>query len=110
MASPNEVVNAVPNTSTACEQDVNATDSASASARAREEQPITSVGQTATNRFIPYHSPHHNPTKGRYITSNDPRGYMYVSSQPAEMLVFDTDADGDNLAPCTSIHSTDSGS
>lgn len=70
MASPNDVVNAVPNASSACEPD-----GASASARAREH-PVTSVGQAATNRFIPYHSPHHNPTKGRYITSNDPRGYM----------------------------------
>jgi len=28
--------------------------------------------------FRPYTSPNHNVTKGRYITSNDPRGYMYV--------------------------------
>lgn len=30
--------------------------------------------------FRPYTSPDHNVTKGRYITSNDPRGYMYVLS------------------------------
>jgi hypothetical protein len=28
--------------------------------------------------FRPYTSQNHNVTKGRYITSNDPRGYMYV--------------------------------
>jgi hypothetical protein len=71
MASPNEVMNAVPVPSASS---VDAVDGA----RAREEHAVTSGGQnqTATNRFIPYHSPHHNPTKGRYITSNDPRGYM----------------------------------
>jgi hypothetical protein len=30
-------------------------------------------------RFRPYASLNHQVTKGRYITSNDPRGYMYVS-------------------------------
>lgn len=29
-------------------------------------------------RFRPYASPNHHVTKGRYITSNDARGYMYV--------------------------------
>jgi hypothetical protein len=29
-------------------------------------------------RFRPYASPNHQVSKGRYITSNDPRGYMYV--------------------------------
>lgn len=29
-------------------------------------------------RFRPYASPNHQVTKGRYITSNDPRGYMSV--------------------------------
>ena len=31
-------------------------------------------------RFRPYASAKHHVTKGRYITSNDPRGYMSVSS------------------------------
>ncbi len=35
--------------------------------------------QGASARFRPYASPNHHVTKGRYITSNDPRGYMYVS-------------------------------
>ena len=30
-------------------------------------------------RFRPYASPNHQVTKGRYITSNDARGYMFVS-------------------------------
>lgn len=30
--------------------------------------------------FRPYTSPNHSVTKGRYITSNDPRGYMFVFS------------------------------
>lgn len=29
-------------------------------------------------RFRPFASPNHQVTKGRYITSNDPRGYMSV--------------------------------
>jgi hypothetical protein len=34
------------------------------------------AANATTSRFVPYHSPHHQPAKGRYITSNDPRGYM----------------------------------
>ena len=27
-------------------------------------------------RFVPYHTQKHHVTRGRYITSNDPRGYL----------------------------------
>lgn len=68
MASPNELVNATANVLEAREPR-----GADAS---KDEQPAMNVGSGPSNRFIPYHSPLHNPTKGRYITSNDPRGYM----------------------------------
>lgn len=54
-------------------------------------------------RFRPYASPHHQVTKGRYITSNDPRGYMYV-------LLLPLDVADHHKAPCTSTHSMASGS
>lgn len=46
------------------------------STSANSQQAQSQAQQPNPNRFIPYHSPLHNPTKGRYITSNDPRGYM----------------------------------
>lgn len=55
-------------------------------------------------RFRPYASQKHQVTKGRYITSNDPRGYMFVLSSPP------LHAAHHHLAPCTSIRSTVSGS
>lgn len=75
MASPNEVVNAAPAVVEAGEQ----LEQQHQQQQNVEQQAVASVGQgqgQTANRFIPYHSPHHNPTKGRYITSNDPRGYM----------------------------------
>ena len=33
-------------------------------------------------RFRPYASPDHHVTKARYITSNDPRGYMCAPNSP----------------------------
>lgn len=44
------------------------------------KDPMASTHQTpsAGPRFRPYASQKHQVTKGRYITSNDPRGYMSV--------------------------------
>lgn len=36
----------------------------------------TSESSSSGPRYRPYASPNHHVTKGRYITSNDPRGYM----------------------------------
>ena len=38
--------------------------------------------------FRPYTSQNHNVAKGRYITSNDPRGYMYVLSDSFPKNIF----------------------
>ncbi|PVF95304.1 hypothetical protein CPB86DRAFT_596270 [Serendipita vermifera] len=53
----------------------------------------TATGTATTSRFIPYHSIHHNPTKGRYITSNDPRGYIPVYEYPlnGQWIMMDMD-------------------
>ncbi|KAG9316115.1 hypothetical protein JVU11DRAFT_3790 [Chiua virens] len=44
-------------------------------------------------RFRPYASPHHQVTKGRYITSNDPRGYIPVYEYPlnGQWIMMDID-------------------
>jgi len=55
--------------------------------------------------FRPYTSTSHNVTKGRYITSNDPRGYMYVLAVASTQDAPDTE-----VVLCTSILSTTSGS
>lgn len=49
--------------------------------------------QTPANRFIPYHSATHSPTKGRYITSNDARGYIPVYEYPlnGQWIMMDMD-------------------
>ncbi|KAJ7053585.1 transcription regulator HTH, apses-type DNA-binding domain-containing protein [Mycena amicta] len=39
--------------------------------------PTSTPAQSAAGRFRPFASSTHQVTKGRYITSNDPRGYMY---------------------------------
>ncbi|KAG8819055.1 hypothetical protein FRC17_010623, partial [Serendipita sp. 399] len=51
------------------------------------------LSQMPTNRFIPYHCPPHNPCKGRYITSNDPRGYIPVYEYPlnGQWIMMDMD-------------------
>lgn len=43
--------------------------------------------------FRPYASPNHNVTKGRYITSNDPRGYIPVYEYPllGQWIMMDMD-------------------
>lgn len=43
--------------------------------------------------FRPYASPSHNVTKGRYITSNDPRGYIPVYEYPllGQWIMMDMD-------------------
>ena len=40
--------------------------------------PTAEPVQNGATRFRPYASPDHHVTKARYITSNDPRGYMYA--------------------------------
>ncbi|KAF9048929.1 hypothetical protein BJ165DRAFT_1070655 [Panaeolus papilionaceus] len=44
-------------------------------------------------RFRPYASPTHHVTKGRYITSNDPRGYIPVYEYPlnGQWIMMDID-------------------
>ncbi|KAF8631978.1 hypothetical protein AX15_002090 [Amanita polypyramis BW_CC] len=44
-------------------------------------------------RFRPYASPNHQVTKGRYITSNDPRGYIPVYEYPlnGQWIMMDID-------------------
>lgn len=44
-------------------------------------------------RFRPYASPNHHVTKGRYITSNDPRGYIPVYEYPlnGQWIMLDMD-------------------
>ncbi|KAF8547930.1 hypothetical protein OG21DRAFT_1471867 [Imleria badia] len=48
---------------------------------------------TTGTRFRPYASPHHQVTKGRYITSNDPRGYIPVYEYPlnGQWIMMDID-------------------
>ncbi|KAG2750924.1 DNA-binding domain of Mlu1-box binding protein MBP1, partial [Suillus brevipes Sb2] len=44
-------------------------------------------------RFRPYASPNHQVSKGRYITSNDPRGYIPVYEYPlnGQWIMMDID-------------------
>ncbi|KAK7442504.1 hypothetical protein VKT23_016102 [Stygiomarasmius scandens] len=44
-------------------------------------------------KFRPYASPNHHVTKGRYITSNDPRGYIPVYEYPlnGQWIMMDID-------------------
>ena len=44
-----------------------------------EKESMSSPPSSQGPRFRPYASPNHQVTKGRYITSNDPRGYMFAS-------------------------------
>ncbi|GLB44733.1 putative DNA-binding domain of Mlu1-box binding protein MBP1 [Lyophyllum shimeji] len=48
---------------------------------------------TAGPRFRPYASANHHVTKGRYITSNDPRGYIPVYEYPlnGQWIMMDID-------------------
>ncbi|GBE90056.1 hypothetical protein SCP_1800780 [Sparassis crispa] len=48
---------------------------------------------TVGPRFRPYASPNHHVTKGRYITSNDPRGYIPVHEYPlnGQWIMLDMD-------------------
>lgn len=45
------------------------------------------------SKLRPYSSPHHHVTKGRYITSNDPRGYIPVYEYPlnGQWIMMDSD-------------------
>ncbi|KAH7884887.1 transcription regulator HTH, apses-type DNA-binding domain-containing protein [Phlebopus sp. FC_14] len=59
------------------------------------QDPMAVVPSTPTNgpRFRPYASPNHHVTKGRYITSNDPRGYIPVYEYPlnGQWIMMDID-------------------
>jgi hypothetical protein len=44
------------------------------------QEPLHAMPSTIGPRFRPFASPDHQVSKGRYITSNDPRGYMFVPS------------------------------
>ncbi|KAF8835670.1 hypothetical protein BDN67DRAFT_975046 [Paxillus ammoniavirescens] len=59
------------------------------------QDPVTSSPSTSSNgpRFRPYASPNHQVTKGRYITSNDPRGYIPVYEYPlnGQWIMMDID-------------------
>ncbi|EAU85126.2 hypothetical protein CC1G_08099 [Coprinopsis cinerea okayama7 len=53
----------------------------------------TTSASTSGTRFRPYASPNHQVTKGRYITSNDPRGYIPVYEYPlnGQWIMMDID-------------------
>ncbi|KIK05997.1 hypothetical protein K443DRAFT_674800 [Laccaria amethystina LaAM-08-1] len=54
---------------------------------------IQTAASTSGPRFRPYASPDHHVTKGRYITSNDPRGYIPVYEYPlnGQWIMMDID-------------------
>lgn len=54
---------------------------------------IQTSPSTSGPRFRPYASPDHHVTKGRYITSNDPRGYIPVYEYPlnGQWIMMDID-------------------
>jgi len=75
--------------------------------------PSSSSTSSAGPRFRPYASPEHHVTKGRYITSNDPRGYMCVLAPrlfPAGTPLLTRYLFPFLSAPCTNILSTVNGS
>ncbi|PFH46461.1 hypothetical protein AMATHDRAFT_154925 [Amanita thiersii Skay4041] len=51
------------------------------------------TSNTSGPRFRPFASPNHHVTKGRYITSNDPRGYIPVYEYPlnGQWIMMDID-------------------
>lgn len=55
--------------------------------------PIPAASPSAGSRFRPYASQKHQVTKGRYITSNDPRGYIPVYEYPlnGQWIMMDID-------------------
>ncbi|KAH7929222.1 hypothetical protein BV22DRAFT_1116960 [Leucogyrophana mollusca] len=58
------------------------------------QDPMPSSPSTGNGpRFRPYASPNHQVTKGRYITSNDPRGYIPVYEYPlnGQWIMMDID-------------------
>ncbi|GJE85625.1 hypothetical protein PsYK624_017040 [Phanerochaete sordida] len=59
-------------------------------------EPMSSTDTSTPNtgqRFRPYTTPDHHVTKGRYITSNDPRGYIPVYEYPlnGQWIMLDMD-------------------
>ncbi|KAH6901270.1 hypothetical protein BKA70DRAFT_1310123 [Coprinopsis sp. MPI-PUGE-AT-0042] len=56
------------------------------------QETLTTSSSTGS-RFRPYASPDHQVTKGRYITSNDPRGYIPVYEYPlnGQWIMMDID-------------------
>ncbi|KAH9902401.1 DNA-binding domain of Mlu1-box binding protein MBP1 [Cubamyces lactineus] len=55
--------------------------------------PTTEPATPNGTRFRPYASPDHHVTKARYITSNDPRGYIPVYEYPlnGQWIMLDMD-------------------
>ncbi|THH23092.1 hypothetical protein EUX98_g8086 [Antrodiella citrinella] len=55
--------------------------------------PPSETASTNGSRYRPYASPDHHVTKGRYITSNDPRGYIPVYEYPlaGQWIMLDMD-------------------
>ncbi|KAK7691196.1 hypothetical protein QCA50_006299 [Cerrena zonata] len=53
----------------------------------------TSENGSGSPRYRPFASPNHHVTKGRYITSNDPRGYIPVYEYPlnGQWIMLDMD-------------------
>ncbi|TFK34529.1 hypothetical protein BDQ12DRAFT_362935 [Crucibulum laeve] len=57
------------------------------------QEPLQTASPGVGPRFRPYASPNHHVTKGRYITSNDPRGYIPVYEYPlnGQWIMMDID-------------------
>lgn len=59
----------------------------------QDSLPVAGVPPTSSPRFRPYASPNHHVIKSRYITSNDPRGYIPVYEYPlnGQWIMMDVD-------------------
>ncbi|KAI9451364.1 hypothetical protein BJY52DRAFT_1298106 [Lactarius psammicola] len=59
----------------------------------QDSLPVTGAPPTSSPRFRPYASPNHHVIKSRYITSNDPRGYIPVYEYPlnGQWIMMDVD-------------------
>ncbi|KAG6865392.1 hypothetical protein C0991_002973 [Blastosporella zonata] len=57
------------------------------------QDPLRTSPPSVGTRFRPYASSNHHVTKGRYITSNDPRGYIPVYEYPlnGQWIMMDID-------------------
>ncbi|KAF8261361.1 transcription regulator HTH, apses-type DNA-binding domain-containing protein [Lactarius quietus] len=59
----------------------------------QDSLPVAGAPPTSSPRFRPYASPNHHVIKSRYITSNDPRGYIPVYEYPlnGQWIMMDVD-------------------